>query len=451
MAVGSGVKQKKQMAKFTTSEAQDQPLEQTIRSFLECKHAQGQFMLQKGSRKYEAIVECVATGPRIHGSAWEQHKVVQAFVDAGFIDRTSKTCPDIYQMMTMCGIDFEKNRLRREAFMPVIAEHVQSGYVSEEFFDSLGVAVDMDAHGREYPLTATSDIRSRARQLSTQARIQQICAEMIENLEKARQKQRALLDKARSMFQLNTAAEEMVQHLANRNHDGQVEQLSFDDLATLGTKHLSLYYHVRVCKDATIKPTNLQKGKPEPAAEGTPCLLFRVKEVLGKEVVASMPQLDPPQIPKALEVPETVFDINNSNKISDFAPTVEWCDEAALVIHPISTNGKLEHLKSHLTGLDEEATIQATKVQARMKHFLIGRYPSKLMNHWVWASFTANFVKPVACLAVLADLQSRALEYATTVESYLNNNNSVFPTVDSDNEKLDGCYLTLDTVRGDLI
>jgi hypothetical protein len=37
------------------------------------------------------------------------------------------------------------------------------------------------------------------------------------------------------------------------------------------------------------------------------------------------------------------------------------------------------------------------------------------------------------------------------VESYLNNNNSVFPTVDSDNEKFDGSYLTLDTVRGDLI
>jgi hypothetical protein len=149
-------------------------------------------------------------------------------------------------------------------------------------------------------------------------------------------------------------------------------------------------------------------------------------------------------------VPETVVDINNSNRTTDFAPTVEWCYEAALVMHPISTNGKLEHWKSHLTGLDEEATILATKVQARMKHFLIVRCPSQLMNHWVWASFTANFVKPVACLAVLANLQSRALEYATTVESHLNNNNSVFPT-DSDNEKLDGCYLTLDTARGHLI
>jgi hypothetical protein len=40
----------------------------------------------------------------------------------------------------------------------------------------------------------------------------------------------------------------------------------------------------------------------------------------------------------------------------------------------------------------------------------------------------------------------------TTVESYLNNNkNNAFPTVDSDGEKLDGCYVTLDNVRRDPI
>jgi hypothetical protein len=41
--------------------------------------------------------------------------------------------------------------------------------------------------------------------------------------------------------------------------------------------------------------------------------------------MAPMPQLDAPQIPaKALDVPETVIDINNRNKISSFAPTAEW-------------------------------------------------------------------------------------------------------------------------------
>jgi hypothetical protein len=34
---------------------------------------------------------------------------------------------------------------------------------------------------------------------------------------------------------------------------------------------------------------------------------------------------------------------------------------------------------------------------------------------------------------------------------YLNKNTNVLTTVDSHNEKLDGCYLSLDTVRGDPI
>jgi hypothetical protein len=38
--------------------------------------------------------------------------------------------------------------------------------------------------------------------------------------------------------------------------------MAFDDLATLGTKLMIPYYHFRVCKDVTIKPTNLGKGNP---------------------------------------------------------------------------------------------------------------------------------------------------------------------------------------------
>jgi hypothetical protein len=80
---------------------------------------------------------------------------------------------------------------------------------------------------------------------------------LLDNLEKARQQQRALLDKARSIFQLNTAAEELLQDMVDKNHNGQVDQLSFDELAALGTKHLIPYYHVRVTEDVTIKPVNL--------------------------------------------------------------------------------------------------------------------------------------------------------------------------------------------------
>jgi hypothetical protein len=38
-------------------------------------------------------------------------------------------------MIKMCGIDFEKNRLRKEAFIDNL--ETVSGCVSEKFFDSL--------------------------------------------------------------------------------------------------------------------------------------------------------------------------------------------------------------------------------------------------------------------------------------------------------------------------
>jgi hypothetical protein len=69
--------------------------------------------------------------PKNSWLCWEHQKLEKAFVDAGFmIDRTTKTCPDIYQMMKMCGNDFEKMLSRREAFIinleNVIAEHIHS-------------------------------------------------------------------------------------------------------------------------------------------------------------------------------------------------------------------------------------------------------------------------------------------------------------------------------------
>jgi hypothetical protein len=51
--------------------------------------------------------------------------------------------------------------------------------------------------------------------------------------------------------------------MADKNFGGHVNQeLSFDDLATLGTKHMIPYYHVRCYIDVTNKPNNLRKGNP---------------------------------------------------------------------------------------------------------------------------------------------------------------------------------------------
>ncbi|KAG7358433.1 hypothetical protein IV203_015021 [Nitzschia inconspicua] len=98
--VGSGFRTKKSKSRTTIAESCDEAFMTTFTRILESHYI------------HEAIVECVATAPRVHSHAWNQEKVQAAFIEVVFLDCVTKTCPDIFQMMSKCGVDFEKNRLR---------------------------------------------------------------------------------------------------------------------------------------------------------------------------------------------------------------------------------------------------------------------------------------------------------------------------------------------------
>ncbi|KAG7353967.1 hypothetical protein IV203_003323 [Nitzschia inconspicua] len=338
-----------------------------------------------------------------------------------------------------------------ERLPDVVAEQVVSGYVSEEFFDELDVAIDMDAKGRQYPLTATSDVRGRARPLYSQIRIQEKTQEMVDGLEKERQKRRSVIEAAKCTFQMNLEAESRLQEMADEKYNGSLELLVYEDLFRLNIKHLIPYIQVRQVTDLTEPFKKLKKGTVQQAEEGQSCLLLQAKAVLGENITAALPEWSDVTVPKALEIPKTVRDFNASNKISAFAPTQGWCEEAASIVHPILKNGKLEYWQSHLENLDESATLLAGKIQSRLPDFLTGRCPFHLQKHWVWTSFIANFLKEISCLIVLAGLESQALKYATPLESLLNQNLNVFPKMDEDIGAMDGSYLTADTLRQLLI
>ncbi|KAG7345145.1 hypothetical protein IV203_032676 [Nitzschia inconspicua] len=119
--VGSGFRTKTSKSRTTIAESCDEALMTTFTRILESHCILGSLLLKSLGRKHEAIVDCVATAPRVHAHAWNQEKVQAAFIE------------------------------------------VVSGYVCEEFFDELDVAIDMDAKGRQYPLTATSDVRKQGK------------------------------------------------------------------------------------------------------------------------------------------------------------------------------------------------------------------------------------------------------------------------------------------------
>ncbi|KAG7368491.1 hypothetical protein IV203_031234 [Nitzschia inconspicua] len=231
------------------------------------------------------------------------------FLEVPGLSVNSTHDPDIFQMMSKCGVDFEKNRLRRMNFLErlpdLVAEQVVSGYVSEEFFDELDVAIDMDAKGRQYPLTATSDVRGRARPLYSQIRIQEKTQEMVDGLEKERQKRRSVIEAAKCTFQMNLEAESRLQEMADEKYNGSLELLVYEDLFRLNIKHLIPYIQVRQVTDLTEPFKKLKKGTVQQAEEGQSCLLLQAKAVLGENITAALPEWSDVTVPKALELPKT--------------------------------------------------------------------------------------------------------------------------------------------------
>ncbi|KAG7368976.1 hypothetical protein IV203_031719 [Nitzschia inconspicua] len=147
-----------------------------------------------------------------------------------------------------------------ERLPDVVAEQVVSGYVSVEFFDEFDVAIDMDAKGRQYPLTAISDVRGRARPLYSQIRIQEKTQEMVDGLEKERQKRRSVIEAAKCTFQMNLEAESRLQEMADEKYNGSLELLVYEDLFRLNIKHLIPYIQVRQVTDLIEPFKKLKKG-----------------------------------------------------------------------------------------------------------------------------------------------------------------------------------------------
>ncbi|KAG7369997.1 hypothetical protein IV203_027743 [Nitzschia inconspicua] len=96
----------------------------------------------------------------------------------------------------------------------------------------------MDAKGRQYPLTATSDVRSRARPLYSQIRIQEKTQDMVDGLEKERQKRRSVIEAAKCTFQMNLEAKSRLQKMPDEKYSGSLELLAYEDLFRLNIKHL---------------------------------------------------------------------------------------------------------------------------------------------------------------------------------------------------------------------
>ncbi|KAG7372371.1 hypothetical protein IV203_018514 [Nitzschia inconspicua] len=375
--VGSGFRTKKSKFRTTIAESCDEALMTTFTRNLESHYILGSLLLKSLGRKHEAIVDCVATAPRVHSHAWNQEKVQAAFIE------------------------------------------VVSGYVSGEFFYKLDIAIDMDAKGRQYPLTAASDVRGRAGPLYSQIRIQEMTQEMVDGLEKKRQKRRSVIEAAKCTFQMNLEAASRLQEMADEKYNGSLELLVYEDLFRLNVKHLIPYIQVRQVTDLTEPFKQLKKGTVQQVEEGQSCLLLQAKAVLGKNITAVLPEWSDVTVP-------SIGNSQNSKGLQCFQQNICFCPHTGLVQG--GSQYCPPHFEERQTGvLAITLILLVGKIQSRLPNFLRGRCPFHLQKHWVWTSFIANFLKEISCLIVLTGLESQALKYTTPLESFLNQNLNVFP------------------------
>ena len=146
--LGSSFRTQRITQKKLTTEKNDSPLQAPVEQLFADLAASGRFTL-KGS-KLNAIMDCIITSPRLKTRSYSEESVQKSFISAGMIDGNTKSCVDLYQMMSQSFVDFDKNLLLKESFLAAIPaclqEMLNEGFISEDFFDSIDPPCDLDDH-----------------------------------------------------------------------------------------------------------------------------------------------------------------------------------------------------------------------------------------------------------------------------------------------------------------
>ena len=180
------------------------------------------------------------------------------------------------------------------------------------------------------------------------------------------------------------------------------------------SKELAAFVWMRTLKDLTqYKSVYIpRKGSAEEVAEGArdrkggPLLVetafdSRAKAVIGKITVST--PIEPVPVRSA---EPTVVNYRGWPMITDTnLLTVDWCKQARVCIHSLSTQNKvifLQHITGNIQKLNDHCDIAVKLMLRRLPKYLSNdidpRIPSKRDDllpgkHWVWSSFASKLKK----------------------------------------------------------
>ena len=197
MDVGSSFKVIRYETRHCTTKGTDCPLRKSLEigfSGLKSKK-----FLVLPPRKLGAIIDCAATAPQVKAKAYSKQLIQKTFVDSGFTSGVDGA-PNVHAVLRASNVPFATNPSLKKLFFDSLlgctSEMYVNGSISEVFFDSLGFPVDRDCEGNIWELTSTSLVFARSQPIITCGRLQRRTAEVVKDLEEARNTRARKLQKA---------------------------------------------------------------------------------------------------------------------------------------------------------------------------------------------------------------------------------------------------------------
>mmetsp|Transcript_43463 Transcript_43463/g.73934 ORF Transcript_43463/g.73934 Transcript_43463/m.73934 type:complete len:596 (-) Transcript_43463:239-2026(-) len=414
------------------------------------------------SAAFKAVTDFGARAPQMMAVAFKPENVVGSFVKAGFLDDETRSGPDYDGALATCRrpISKQEEDLCARTFPVIFKAMDDFGHVSDELFEELGFARDLNSRGEEVHRDATVSCENRQRaKVLSHAEQRKLRQQLKDDAAAAVAAKGATENAKRSvLISSNCTAETAIFAQMKKPPSSARNELggaTLEMVAKLNAAELRALVHVRLFDSSTVNwlltPFKKwpNKGKPDDAepnliswAHGLRTAdLVLVAEALAPAAAAAEP---------APLAPLVVTAVTGMTAFAGDQPSV-------LLRNPtwVAT------LFSSLHGSSEDFVCSPTTADCARADLLVKLLLSRLETHkttrvsdaskrksWVFGEVVVPNLAAVAAAAVAYGHIKEDLEVATADTTLLSSREAAFVLACGDMAVAEGCYVHKDGDTG---
>ena len=218
------------------------PLKQAIEGGFKREARSGRLNLQ--ARTKNALVDLLATAPTVYGKSYkDQNQIKKAWIDCGYLDEKTYTCPDVFKIMDATSIRWT-DKLRKDVLERYIPRLLKEAFttdsitgIKEESYDNLDVPLDSDYHGEEYPLVNPTVITCRSTCITRKNLLEALRKKAKAQMESKEAAQVKLVAKGEQLLHDNKKCELEMLKILNKPEGTILSDLPIPELVFFGKKN----------------------------------------------------------------------------------------------------------------------------------------------------------------------------------------------------------------------